>query len=83
MNLTAAVMLSAGVLLLVWAIKKINPGAILLSAFTGLAALFAADLVLGFSHLNLPINAATVLSAVLGGVPGVILITFLNALLGV
>ena len=47
MNLTMTVFLAAGAALLLFAVKKTNPGAVFLSAATGVAALFAADLALG------------------------------------
>ena len=81
MNLTAAVMATAGILLLIWTVRKINPGNILLSAALGLAALFVADLIAGFTQFNLPVNWATVICAVAGGAPGVILLLTLNAML--
>ncbi len=83
MNMTAAVMVSAGILLTIWAVKKINPGTIFLSAFLGLGAMFAADLILRFTHLNFPVNWATALCAITGGIPGVILIVILSAMLTV
>ena len=81
MNVTATILITAGLALLVFAVKKINPGAVLLSAALGLSALFAADIVLGFMQLNLPVNACTLLCAAVGGVPGAILVTLLNAFL--
>ncbi len=83
MNVTATVLAAAGMIMLIWMLRRVNPGAILLSAATGLAALFAADLVLGFTKLNLPVNVTTVCCAAAGGVPGVILITLLLSMLGV
>ena len=82
MNLTMTVFLAAGAALLLFAVKKTNPGAVFLAAATGVAALFAADLALGFTHLNMPVNGFTVLCAALGGVPGVILLTLLQAMTG-
>lgn len=81
MNMTAAIMIAAGALLTIWAVKNINPGTFLLSALLGLGAMFAADLILGFTYLNLPVNWATLLCAITGGIPGVILIVILNAML--
>ena len=74
-------MATTAAILLLWAIRIINPGSLLLSVVLGVSALFAADLILGFTHSNLPVNSFTVLCAVLGGVPGVVLILLLNALL--
>ncbi|MBQ6066993.1 MAG: pro-sigmaK processing inhibitor BofA family protein [Clostridia bacterium] len=81
MNLTVFILAAAGLATLVIAVKRIRPGAILLSAAAGLAALFGADIVLGFTHLNLPINVFTALCAAAGGIPGVILLLVLNAFL--
>ena len=83
MNLTISILAAAGLALLFFAVKKIRPGAILLSAAAGLAALFGADIALGFTQLNLPINVFTALCAAIGGIPGVILLLVLNAFLKV
>ena len=83
MNLTAAILLAAGAALLLWSVKRINPGALALSAVTGLASLFAADLLMGFTRGNLPINGFTVSCAALGGVPGVALLILLKTLFGI
>ena len=80
MNVTAAIMLITGFTLLVWMIKRINAGSILLSAVLGMAALFAVDLVSNFTHLRFPVNGTTLLCAAIGGVPGVILMTVLTAM---
>lgn len=81
MNLTVLILAVAGLALLVYAVKKIHPGTILLSAAAGLAALFGADIVLGFTQADLPVNAFTALCAAVGGIPGVILLLMLNAFL--
>lgn len=81
MNLTVLILAAAGLTLLVYAIKKIRPGAFLLSAAAGLAALFGADIVLGFTQMNLPVNVFTALCAAIGGIPGVILLLVLNTFL--
>ena len=81
MNLTVLILAAAGLALLIYAVKMIRPGAILLSAAAGLAALFGADIVLGFTQVNLPVNVFTALCAAIGGIPGVILLLVLNAFL--
>ena len=79
MNLTAAVCAACGVLVGVYAVKRARLRDVLFSALTGIAALFAADAALGFTELNLPVNAFTVACAAAGGLPGAILVTLLNA----
>ena len=81
MNLTAVIMLSAGVFPLLYALRRTRPAAMLLSAVSGLASLFAADVILGFTGLDLPVNGFTLSCAAAGGIPGVILLLLLNALL--
>ena len=81
MNLTAAILAAAGILLLIWTVRKISAGTFFLSSLLGIGALFAADLIMGFTHLNLPINYVSLGCAALGGIPGVILLLMLNAML--
>ena len=81
MNLTAVIMLFAGVFPLVYALRKTRPAAMLLSSLSGLASLFAADVILGFTGMDLPINGFTLSCAAAGGIPGVILLLLFNVLL--
>ena len=81
MNLTAAILLTAGLILLVWTVRKCNPGTVFLSMLIGVAGLFAAELILRFTSIRLPVNITTLACAALGGVPGVILLCVMNLLL--
>ena len=81
MNLTAAVFAATGLCIGAYTVKRVRLRTFLFSALTGIAALFAADAILGFTQLSLPVNAFTVTCAAAGGLPGAILITLMNALL--
>ena len=81
MNLIVVTMVTAGLLITIWAVRKINMGTIFLSALLGLSSLFAVDLLTGYMRFNLPINCTTLLCSVLGGIPGVILILMMNVIL--
>ncbi|MCH5198471.1 MAG: pro-sigmaK processing inhibitor BofA family protein [Oscillospiraceae bacterium] len=70
-----------GAIILFYAAKKLKFRYVLLSALSGLAALFAADFVCSFFDMNLPINAFSVSVSAIGGIPGVILLNILNVLL--
>ena len=83
MNVTTAIFCAIGAVPAVYALKRVRVRDLLLSACLGLGALFAADLLLGFAGRNMPINLFSLLSAAVGGVPGVILITPLQAMLPV
>lgn len=83
MNLTTAIFCAAGVLSGVYALKRARFRDFLLSSCLGLGALFAADLLLGFAGRNMPVDVFTVTTATVGGMPGVILITVLQAMLPV
>lgn len=83
MNLTTAICCILGAVPVVYALKRVRFRDFLLSACLGLGALFAADLLLNLSGRNLPIDLFTVISAAAGGVPGVILIVLLQAMLPV
>ena len=67
-----------GLIIFIYVLKKCKIKYFLLSAFSGLAALFAADLIGRFFEFNLPLNAFTVTLGALGGLPGVILVNLLN-----
>ena len=81
MNLTAAIMITAGLFPLLYALRKARPGTVFLSAFSGLASLFAADIILSCTGADLPVNAFTAACAAVGGMPGVILVLVLNAVM--
>lgn len=49
------------------------------NTFSGIAALAAVNLMTPFTGVAVPISVVSVLTAVIGGVPGVTLILFLNA----
>lgn len=81
MNITCVIMISAGAVTLLYALRKLTIRTIILSACAGVASLFAADVLLGFTHMNLPINCFSVLCAAVGGLPGTILLLLLNVVL--
>ena len=81
MNSTAALFILSGILILFFTCRKIRLKYYLLSALTGLSALFAVDVILGFAKMNMPFNYLSVLCAVIGGLPGVIVVTLLNGLM--
>ena len=69
-----------GGILLLYMLKKCKLRFGILSACTGIAALFAADLICGFFDFNLPINAFSLCISAIGGIPGVILLNILTVL---
>ena len=81
MNLTAIIMITAGFVPFFFALRKLRLGMILLSGAAGIASLCAADLLMSFCQLNLPVNPFTVACSAIGGVPGTILLLLLNVLL--
>ena len=54
---------------------------LLLSALSGIAAFFAADFLSGFLPIRLPLNAFTLAVSALGGLPGVMLLNILFAIM--
>lgn len=83
MNKSLLIFIVFGLILSVFALKKVRPGSILLSAVSGTAAFLAADWLGSFFSFGLPLNAFTFSVSALGGIPGVILITLLQAFLSV
>ena len=73
---------AVGGILVLLTIKKFKLRFGVLSAFTGIAALIAADLICGFFDFNLPMNAFSITVAAIGGIPGVILLNMLTVMLG-
>jgi len=71
----------SGAIILLYAVKKLKFRYIFLSALSGLAALFAADFLCSFFGMNLPVNAFSLSVSAIGGIPGVILLNVLNAIL--
>lgn len=69
-----------GGIIILFAIKKLKIKYLLLSAFSGLAALFAADFVCSFFNMSIPLNAFSMSVSAVGGIPGVILLNILNVL---
>ncbi|MBQ7637572.1 MAG: pro-sigmaK processing inhibitor BofA family protein [Clostridia bacterium] len=70
-----------GAIILIYALKRIKVGYLILSALSGFSALFAADIVCSFFDLNLPVNFFSAAISAVGGIPGVILLNVLNAAL--
>lgn len=65
-------------IVIVFMIKKMTVSKSILSVLTGLASLFACDLMLSFFGGNMPINIYTLLISGFAGIPGVILLTLLR-----
>ena len=65
-------------IVIVFMIKKMTVSKSILSVLTGLASLFACDLMLSFFGDNMPINIYTLLISGFAGIPGVILLTLLR-----
>lgn len=53
----------------------------LLSMSTGLLTLLGVNLLSGLTHVSLPVSLLSLLTAAVGGVPGVTLMLFLNMIL--
>ena len=78
-HLLGILLAACGCILLIYVLKKSGMRYLFLSAFSGIAALTAADLIGGFFEFNLPLNAFSVTLSALGGLPGVILLNILSA----
>ncbi len=81
MNKAALIFILAGTVLLLITLKKLKLRYTLLSAISGLAAFFAADWVCSFYSPGLPVNVFTLTLSAIGGIPGVILLSFLQTFL--
>ena len=79
-HLLITVFAAFGGILLIYLMKKRRLRWGILSALTGLAGLFAADLLSGFFDFNIPMNVLSLSAAAIGGIPGVILINLLNVM---
>ena len=77
--LTTMLAVTGGVII-IFSLKKCKIRYIILSALTGIAALFAADVISGFFDFNIQINALTLCASAVGGIPGVILLNILSIL---
>lgn len=81
MNLFNIIFISGGAVLIIFMLRCLRLRHILLSCFSGVLALLAADFVLSFAQKNLPLNFFTLGCSAVGGIPGVILLTLLDAFL--
>lgn len=82
MNILFILLISSGIFLIIFMLRKLSLGKILLSVFSGLAALFCCDLIMSFTGTNgMPVNPYTLTISALGGIPGVILLVLLKMLL--
>ena len=77
--LTTMLAVTGGVIL-IYSLKKCKIRYSILSVLTGIAALFAADVISGFFDFNIPINAFTLGVSAVGGIPGVILLNIMSIL---
>ncbi len=71
----------AGISVLTYAVKKIRLRFLFLSALSGVAAFFAADFICSFIDFQLPLNAFSLAVSAVGGIPGVILLNLMMALM--
>ena len=69
---------ASGVVLFLYTIRKGKLRFFLLSAFSGIAALLAADLICAYFDFNLPVNPFSLAVSAVGGLPGVILLNILS-----
>ena len=82
MNLLFILLIASGILIIIFMLRKLSLGKILLSVLSGLAALFCCDLIMSFSGTTgMPLNIYTITISGLGGIPGVILLVLLRMLL--
>lgn len=79
-HLLTVIFAVCGAILLLFILKKGKLRFFLLSAFSGIAALFAADLICSYFNFSIPVNPFTVLLGAVGGLPGVILLNILSVL---
>ena len=81
MNILFILLLSSGVIITAFMLRRLKFSQILLSVFSGLAALFCCDLILSFAGTGgLPLNTYTLSVSSIGGIPGVILLVLLKML---
>ena len=73
MNHLLLLLIPTGIVVLLYAFRKVRLRYLLLSAMSGLLALIAADFVCSFFSFNLPLNALSLGMAAVGGIPGAIL----------
>lgn len=66
----------------IFMLKKMPLPTIALCLLSGIAALFAADVMMSLYGNNMPLNALTIGISALGGIPGVILLILLNTFYG-
>ncbi|MBR3767135.1 MAG: pro-sigmaK processing inhibitor BofA family protein [Clostridia bacterium] len=62
-------------------IKRLRFGQIVLCILSGIAALFACDLMFSIYGSNMPLNIYTVCISAIGGIPAVILLTLIKTFL--
>ena len=81
MHLIALLFGAAGAVVLLYALFGGRLRWLLVSALSGAAAFFAADFLSAFLPIQLPLNAFTLAVSALGGLPGVVLLNVLFAIL--
>ena len=80
-HLLVCVLAAMGGILILYAYRKCSLKYWVLTALCGVAALIAADLVCGFFEFDMPLNAFTLSVSAVGGIPGVILLNILKAVM--
>ncbi|MBR2410933.1 MAG: pro-sigmaK processing inhibitor BofA family protein [Clostridia bacterium] len=80
MGFLFVLLILSGMVLLIFSIKKLTFLKLMLSVFSGLAALFSCDLLFSLFGQNMPLNIYTAVISAAGGIPGVILLTLLKLL---
>ena len=81
MNILFTLLIAAGIVLIIFMIRKLRFTQILLSMCSGIAALFCCDFLTSMTGLiSMPVNAYTLGISAIGGIPGVILLVLLDIL---
>ena len=81
MNILFTILITAGIILICFILKKLKFTQAILSACSGIAALFCCDFLMSMTgYLSMPINPYTLSISAAGGIPGVILLVLLDML---
>lgn len=81
MGIFLIILIASAIIILIFMIKKLKPSQVIFCILSGMAGLFACDLLLSLFGGNMPINIYTVAISSLGGIPGVILLTLIKTFL--
>ena len=81
MNIFYAVLITCGLIIIIFCVKNLSPKQIIISIISALVSLIACDIIVSCYSNGIPINYYTLTISAIGGIPAVILLLLIKSIL--